>query len=323
MRGFLRALPLPIHHQLLWYRITGVLGEGGFGITYAAVDTNLHHHVAIKEYFPRSMCARDTMLDVRVRNDGSIPSYDWGLRRFIDEARTLAHFRHPNIVQVRTAFEKNQTAYMVMDLERGMTLDSAYKAGRFTTEDEILATVGPLLHGLAQVHTAGFIHRDIKLENIILRSDGTPVLVDFGSARQVLGADEGGLTALVTRGYAPFEQYASDDGPLDPGPWCDIYSLAAALYVLITRRMPPDALSRAARLTAGADDPLIRAQSLASAQFSPELLTAVDHGLAFRSDARPRSIEGWLAAQREIWERRLDRLERRGIDLTAGLSRGS
>ncbi|MGE3849214.1 MAG: EAL domain-containing protein [Gammaproteobacteria bacterium] len=295
MRAYLASAALPLKHRLLWYRITGILGEGGFGITYAAEDTNLHHRVAIKEYFPRGDCLRDTLLDVVVQEGRDPGHYEWGLRRFLDEARTLARFRHPNIVQVRTAFEHYRTAYMVMDLEHGQTLEQAFKLRQRFSEAEILALAGPLLHGLNSIHAAGFIHRDIKLENIILRADGTPVLVDFGSARHLPGRADRGLTALVTRGFAPFEQYAQDAGGAPQGAWCDIYSLAAVLYVLVTARLPPDALTRAAALGNGAPDPLAAASELARDVASPALLAAIDHGLAFEVDARPASVDDWLA----------------------------
>ena len=295
MRAFSPESALPPKHHLLWYEITSILGEGGFGITYAATDLNLNHQVAIKEYFPRTICSRDTMLEVQTPDGQAESQYQWGLRRFLDEARTLARFNHPNIVHVRTAFEQNKTAYMVMDLETGRPLDVAYNAGEFSTEEQILGLLGPLLHGLAQVHAAGFIHRDIKLQNIIIRPDSTPVLVDFGSARNVIGAESRGLTALVTRGYAPIEQYANEGAPNPQGPWCDIYSLSAVLYALVVRRMPPDALTRAAHISAAAPDAYASISAIKPPGFSQEFLQAVDAGLAFSHLDRPATIKDWLA----------------------------
>jgi len=294
VRAFSPESALPLKHHLLWYEITSILGEGGFGITYAATDLNLNHRVAIKEYFPRTICSRDTMLEVRTPDGQAESQYQWGLRRFLDEARTLARFNHPNIVHVRTAFEQNKTAYMVMDLETGRPLDVAYNAGELSTEEQILGFLGPLLHGLAQVHAAGFIHRDIKLQNIIIRPDSTPVLVDFGSARNVIGSESRGLTALVTRGYAPIEQYAHEGLPHPQGPWCDIYSLSAVLYALVIRRMPPDALTRAAHLSADAPDAYASVSAMRPPGFSQEFLQAIDAGLAFSHLDRPATIKDWL-----------------------------
>ncbi|MEX2481343.1 MAG: EAL domain-containing protein [Gammaproteobacteria bacterium] len=285
---------LPQSQKLLWYVIESVLGEGGFGITYAGFDTNLQRRVAIKEFFPRQWCARDTLLQVVPHSETTKDLFVWGLRRFLQEARTLAHFYHPNIVQVRTAFEHNGTAYMVMDLEEGVTLEDYCAAGDHRDEQSILDLIGPLLHGIAKVHEAGFIHRDVKLNNIIVREDGTPVLVDFGSARQAPDAGAHGLTALVSRGFAPFEQYAGDGEGLAQGPWSDIYGLAAVLYILVTGRIPADALTRSARLTQGAMDPLMSTSEHARIDCSRELLAAIDRGLAFSIEDRPATVDAWL-----------------------------
>ena len=151
-----------------------------------------------------------------------------GLTRFISEAQTLARFEHPNIVRVLSVFEGNITGYMIMPYEQGQTLKHILSTERTLEETALLKIMIPILGGLEQVHSAHFIHRDIKPDNIFIRHDGNPVLLDFGSARQALGEEIKTLTSLVSPGYAPFEQYYSKSD--EQGPWTDIYGLGATLY---------------------------------------------------------------------------------------------
>src|SRR5215813_7761164 len=199
---------LPQNYRLHWYVLERVLGEGGFGITYLARDTNLDQSVAIKEYLPVEIAARRPDASVRARTEDHKERYRWGLDRFIKEARTLARFDHPNIVRVHSVFEFNGTAYMVMRFEEGETLAAMLERKHALSEAELMRVLMPILDGLELVHNAGFIHRDIKPDNIHIRSDGSPVLLDFGSARYALGHSRT-VTILVAPGYAPFEQYYS------------------------------------------------------------------------------------------------------------------
>lgn len=171
---------LPDGYKLHWYEIHGILGRGGFGITYLALDTNLNHEVAIKEFLPTDLAMRASDSSIHPISDDHSDTFEWGLNRFITEAQTLAQFRHPNIVLVHSVFEANGTAYMVMEYEKGESLDQAYNLKRLTTEDELLAVLFPLMDGLQRIHKSGFVHRDIKPKNIYLRDDGRPVLLDFG-----------------------------------------------------------------------------------------------------------------------------------------------
>src|SRR5207249_3852946 len=259
---------LPAGHALQEYRIEKVLGVGGFGLTYLALDENLHLRVAVKEYLPADIAARASDRTIAPRSDESAEIFDWGRRRFLDESRTLASFRHPNIVRVMRFFEANGSAYMVMEYVEGDALPDWLKPRRPLGEAQVAALVAPLLDGLEVVHNAGYMHRDIKPGNIYIRNDGSPVLLDFGSARQ----KNQELTAIVTPGYAPFEQYHSQG---KQGPWSDIYALAGVAYWVITGNRP---LEAAARVRQDAMAPAV--QTLERERYRPEFLAAIDWALA-------------------------------------------
>ena len=269
------------------YRLTGVLGSGAFGITYLACDIQLDKDVAIKEYLPSTCAARDANGSVVPLTQQSEPTYRWGLERFSQEARTLARFDHPNIVRVNRYFECNGTGYMVMDYERGGSLKAFVQAHPFPGESVLKAIVGPLLDGLAKVHAAGFLHRDIKPDNILLREDGCPVLIDFGSARQTVSDSDQAFTTIVSPGYAPFEQYTTSK---KQGPWSDIYSLGGVLYFLVTGQNPPDALTRMKADTLGERLAEVRLD------YSPALIEAIAWSLALNESDRPCEVATWRNA---------------------------
>ncbi|HEY4957048.1 MAG TPA: serine/threonine-protein kinase, partial [Caldimonas sp.] len=222
---------LPAGSRLHWYVLERVLGQGGFGITYLAHDTNLDRPVAIKEYLPTEIARRRSDASAWPHSDTLAKRYAWGLERFLLEARTLARFDHPNIVRVLSVFEANNTAYMVMRFEEGEDLATQLDRRGTLPQRQLTDCLLPILDGLELVHAAGFIHRDIKPENIYVRRDGSPVLLDFGSARQSFGSAKT-LTILVAPGYAPLEQYYGDAST--QGPWTDIYGLGATCYRAIS-----------------------------------------------------------------------------------------
>ena len=281
---------LPARYRLHWYVIERPLGQGGFGITYLAHDSNLDRRVAVKEYFPVNVAQRRQDMSVRPTTESQADRYARGLERFLAEARTLARFDHPNIVHVLAVFEANNSAYIVMRFEEGEDLETLLERNGTLTEEHLRALLTPLLDGLHVIHAAGFIHRDVKPKNIYVRHDGQPVLIDFGSARQAFG-DPRPMTVLVAPGYAPLEQYYGD--PKQQGPWTDVYGLAATCYRAVAGREPLDAVVRAKSVLSHAQDMLDLAADVGRGSYSAELLNAVDHGLQLSERNRPQSIAEW------------------------------
>ncbi len=278
-------------YRVHWYQIEKILGQGGFGITYLADDTNLNQKVAVKEYLPVEVAFREGDFSVHPVSENHSESYQWGLGRFLEEARTLARFDHPNIVRVLSVFEMNNTAYMVMRYESGHSFQQMLPKRATLDEERLVAILFPVLDGLRLVHEAGFIHRDVKPANIFVRGDGSPVLLDFGSARQSLGEATRTLTTLVSPGYAPFEQYYSKSDK--QGPWTDIYGLGATLYRAVVGVPPMNAVDRSEGIIKKGQDPLIPASEAAAGRFSVRFLEAIDWSLRFDESARPQSIDDW------------------------------
>ncbi|HUR90859.1 MAG TPA: protein kinase [Ramlibacter sp.] len=282
------AASLPPGIQLMDYVIERPLGGGGFGITYLARDSNLQLPVAIKEYFPSDLVTRgpDNVVRVRGSNPEQQEQYDWGLERFLDEARALATFRHPNIVRVLRYFRENRTAYIVMEYESGLPLKRWVPQNAPLAQKSVYSIALPLLDGLEAVHASGFLHRDIKPDNIYVRADGTPVLLDFGAARRVTANKD--MTNIVSPGFAPFEQYHSQG---NQGPWTDIYSLGAVMYWMATGRKPVESAARVKQ------DSMLPAASLAEANvFGEALLQAIDWALNPDESRRPQTVSAFRAA---------------------------
>ena len=283
---------LPAGFRLGSCRVVRVLGVGGFGVTYLCQHTGLGVRVAVKEYLPNEIAVRDGAA-VLPKSAGDREGFEWGLSRFLSEARTLARFEHPNVVRVRDCFEANKTAYIVMDHEDGEPLDRLLQRLGTLTEAQLKRVVLPVAEGLREVHAAGFLHRDVKPANIFVRrSDESPVLLDFGSARQALGRKSRSMTAIASAGYSPPELYESNG---TQGPWTDIYALCALCYRAIVGRPPVEALHRQSRLLRSNDDPQPRLTRTVRDGFSRALLDAVDMGLRVIETERPQSVSDWLA----------------------------
>jgi serine/threonine protein kinase len=275
---------LPKGASLRNYEVLSVLGQGAFGITYLARDVTLDREVAIKEYLPTALALREEGNTVAARSTNTAPDFVTGRDRFLDEARTLAKLdRVPSVVRVLDFLAANGTAYMVMALVEGETLET--RIGRLgkLDSDAVKKLLWSLIDGLEQVHASGYLHRDIKPANILLDVQGNPTLIDFGAARAALAGSSVAMTAIFTPGYAAPEQFTS----AKQGPWTDIYGVAATLYHAIAGHPPPSAFER---LLDDEYEPLTR---LLPAAFSPGMLVGIDAGLSVRAAERPQSIAGW------------------------------
>jgi serine/threonine protein kinase len=274
------------------YRIVRVVGSGGFAITYAAEDINLGTTIALKEYYPFDFGDRDGTTTVRPKSDRHRQTFEWGRTSFLREARTLARFDHSSIVRVTRVFEANSTAYMVMRFEQGRSYEAWLKElGRPPTQEELDRITNPLLDALEIIHRGNILHRDIAPDNIVVRQDGTPVLLDFGAARRAVAEISQSLTGIFKPGYSPHEQYASDNRM--QGPWSDLYALGGTLYRAVTGRAPQDAALRIDR------DEMPPATRVANGRFRQSFLEAIDGCLKVRHSERPQSVAQLRSMLRE------------------------
>ncbi len=276
--------------QLGNYIIQSVLGRGAFGITYLAID-NLDRKVAIKEYLPAGFSKRDQRHTVSPLTEDNQELFQYGLDCFLDEAKTVGKFNHPNIVRVLAYFEENQTAYMVMEYELGQDLKAYLEKYPKLSERRLLEIFCPINDGLIKVHEHGYIHRDIKPANIYIRKDESPVLLDFGAARDVFNSKVDQLTRIMTPGYAPYEQ----DNPswADQGSWTDIYALGATLYYAMLNERIVAAQERASAIMLKTDDPYKDLINRLNDKYTPHFLRAIDHALAFHPTNRPQTVKEW------------------------------
>ena len=313
---------LPPGTRLEEYRLDTVLGAGGFGITYRAYDAHLDKFVAIKEYLPGEFAARTQASTVVPKSDTDARDYHWGLGRFLDEARTLARFDHPHLNKVYRFFESNGTAYMVLEYVQGETLASRLSKDARLQEAVLRRLLDEVLSGLVVVHEAGYVHRDIKPGNLMLREgDGGVVVLDFGAARQAVGQRSRPMTSILTPGYAPIEQY--DSRAEDVGPWSDIYALGMVAYRCISGvgdNELPDAVTRARLQRKGQDD-LAPAAEVGKGRYQPKLLEAIDWAMDVDEGERPQSVAEWQRAL--VGERSRKRASRTEGKQTPGSGTGA
>ena len=273
--------PLPDGYQLQNYRILKVLSCGGFSIVYLAHDEN-DVPVAIKEYLPASLALRnrgDVLPAIAAEN---LAAFRYGMKCFFEEGKSLAGLAHANVVRVLNFFRANETVYMVMRYERGRTLQEHIQQHRGSLKEEFIRRVFTLLfNGLREVHTNRLLHLDIKPANIYIRNNGSPLLIDFGAARQTLTEETTRLSPMYTPGYASPEQYRQRELL---GPWSDIYSVGATLFSCLAAAAPPAADQRLDQ------DKYIPAKKRWSGAYSGELLDTIDWCLRLDHLERPQSV---------------------------------
>ncbi len=275
------------------YRIDTVLGPGGFGVTYLARDMRFDRDVAIKEYFPAEFAYRDGSTTIRSSTRGNQQNYfEQGKRHFLDEARTLAKFRHEHIVRVLNLFEQYNTAYMVLEFEEGQSLKAWLRSlGRRPSQADLDNILDPLLAALDVVHAKGMFHRDIAPDNIIVRPSGKPVLIDFGAARHFVREHSHTIGAIVKHGYSPPEQYTLDTKL--QGAWSDIYALSATIYSALMGA-PPDEASRRQL-----NDTLLPVEQHLEPRlrelYRPSFYAALNAGLELKPKDRPQTIAAFRA----------------------------
>ncbi len=283
--------PLPPGYELNGYRVERQLSLGGFSIVYLAYDEE-GNPVAIKEYLPNSLALRSEGAVVPTISEEHRAAFRYGLRCFFEEGRALAHLNHPNVVRVLNFFRANETVYMVMQYERGRTLqEHIQKYKGQLKESFIRAVFARLLNGLREVHTNKLLHLDIKPSNIYLRTDGNPVLLDFGAARQTLSSEQPALKPMYTPGFASPEQYQKRE---ELGPWSDIYSVGASMYACLSGNAP---IAADIRLERDQHQPAARRWG---GKYSDQLLEIVDWCMQLDHLARPQSV---FALQRALSEK--------------------
>lgn len=282
---------LPAGYQLLDYTIDRLLSGGGFSYVYLAHDKH-GESVAIKEYLPSSLALRDDGDKVQASSEETLASFRHGLKCFFEEGRALAKIDHPNIIRVLNFFRANDTVYMVMQYVRGKSLQETIQNHPEPVKEPFVRHVfSQLLNGLREVHTHRLLHLDIKPANIYIRLDGSPVLLDFGSARQTLTDTLPKLPPSYTPGFAPPEQYF-DRKHL--GPWSDIYSVGASMYACLSRAAPMAADLRIKQ------DNLPPASKIGQGIYSSRLLEIIDWCMQLDYLKRPQSV---FALQKALLER--------------------
>lgn len=278
------ALPqgYPLHH----YRIARTLGGGGFSIVYLAYDTVAGKPVVIKEYLPSNQATRAEDESVQSLSAETVSTFRQGMKRFFDEAATLAKINHPNIVRVTDFFRENNTVYMVMAYEEGKDLRHYIKRYGGRLSERFIRTVFPLLlEGLRELHRHNLLHLDIKPANVYLRPGGRPLLLDFGAAQAAFHGDKPLGPHTLTLGFAPIEQHRRGH----VGPWTDLYAVGATMWACMSGRAPPPATERETRDT---HKPAVRQFAR---RYSRQLLEAVDWCMQMDQLARPQNVDELLA----------------------------
>jgi serine/threonine protein kinase len=271
------------------YQIVEAIGKGGFSLVYLALDLDRGDEVVLKEYLPKKLARRDSRGRVTAAGKAQVESLERGRRLFFQEAKALASLRHPNIVQVLDFFLANQTAYLVMQYERGKNL-GAYiqERGGALSTTFILRVFLPILDALAMLHARSMLHLDVKPGNIHLRHGNEPVLLDLGAVHPLTGGRPRG-GQVITAGFSPVEQYFKGG---HVGPWTDVYAVGASIRNCMEGRIPPPAVERQG------EDTLVPARIQLRHRHPPFLLEAVDWAMALEPANRPQDAGELLACLR-------------------------
>ncbi|RBP41235.1 serine/threonine protein kinase [Roseimicrobium gellanilyticum] len=285
-------LALPIGFRLDHYQIHRTLGVGNFGVTYQAHSHRFNLPCVIKELLPGDFATRSTPTQEIVPLSTSLMrGFKHCQQDFLREATILSRLNHPNVVKILDLFDRNGTSYYVMPFAHGITFEKYLEdrgPGAPPGESELLSLLHPLLDGLETVHGVGYLHRDIKPENIlVLAGSSQPLLIDFGAARQLIANRSRQMDAVLTRGYAPFEQYGSSD---KQGPYTDIYAVGASLYRAITGTPPPESIER---LGENGDQYRPLAQRRELGAYSEKFRKAIDTALIVQAKLRPQTVAAW------------------------------
>ena len=279
---------LPIGGMIEEFRIVRVLGTGSFGVVYQGENTYLDETVAIKEFLPTDLARRMPNGRIEPLSATTNEAFGWARERFLQEAKTLWGLARPtphrNIVRVTRYRELNGSAYMFMEFEHGRPFSELLEERGALSFQELRDIIEPLLSGLARVHSGGILHRDIKPANILIRSDGSPVLIDFGSAKYLAKGGERSVFATFTPLYAALEQHQEAG---EQGPWTDIYGLGATLYRAVTGMAPKSASQRLL------SDPQSPALEACRGRFPEEFLKAIDHACELNPAKRPQRVQEW------------------------------
>lgn len=298
---------LPPGYEVEGYRIERQLSIGGFSIVYLAHDA-AGTPVALKEYLPNALALRGEGQLVPTIPPEYQADFNHGLKCFFEEGRALTGIDHPNVVRVLNFFRANETVYLVMRYETGQTLRDYIRAQRGRLDEAFLRGMFcGVLDGLGEVHGCGLLHLDIKPANIWLRTDGSPVLLDFGAARYAVDIGPPEPRAMYTPGYAAPEQY---HGKFTLGPWTDIYAVGACMYATLAGAAPQAADERLV------DDQLLPARQRWGSGYSLRLLTTIDDCLRLDPARRPqhaRALHESLANDPDAAQPRKSWLQRLGL----------
>lgn len=316
--------PLPDGLEIAGYRIVKKIASGGFSIVYLAYDED-GNAVAIKEYLPSSLVLRQPGELTPAISAENLPVFRIGLKCFFEEGRALARISHPNVVSVVNFFRANDTVYMVMAYESGRSLQDHIIRRRdkgerpLVSERFIRKMFNQVMNGLREVHANKLLHLDLKPANIYLRMDGTPILLDFGAARQTLRTDQPKLYPMYTPGFAPPEMYVKN-GSL--GPWTDIYSIGASMFACMVGAPPQPADQRKN------NDRMEEHFRKLEGMYSRELIQVIRWSLRLEPLERPQSVFALQKALREqIVERKepdlIERITSKLRNLFGGIGKGA